>query len=434
MTDELAPPDFLDRRAKKGKPEPHTQRAHAKLAPSASHRWIECPGSVRLSEGIESKSSVYAAEGTAAHELAAHCLDTGADAEAYAERVIDIAGDGPATIFLMPGSPLVEGQRFIVDEEMIESVQLYLDYVRERVAVAGDGYELDVEQRLDMRHVHPEIWGTGDTVLYSLQNATLEIVDLKYGKGVSVDVEANPQLLTYALGAVRRYHNRGVDTVRVTVVQPRAPHADGPVRTYEIDVLDVMDFELDLIDHAKATEAPDAPLAAGEWCRFCPALPTCPTARERALAAALAEFAPQDGAPTLMKPEQLTDEQLADVLGEADMLNTWIKSVQQHAHDQATAGRCPPGYKLVAKRATRKWKLEEDEVRAKLLVDFDLTEEEILTEPSLKSPAQVEKVTGKKGFGAIEGELVAKVSSGTNLVPVTDSRPAVKAEGLEDFA
>lgn len=427
MTDELDDiPAHLERRP--GRSQTHKDRVHAKLAPSASHRWIECPGSIRMSEGTASKSSVYAAEGTAAHELAAKCLTTGYDATKFLGQVIDIAGGG----ILMPNSPLGDDNtRFDIDEEMAEGVQLYLDYVRGFVAKYPE-HEIDVEQRLDMTHIHPECFGTGDTVLYAVKTEWLHVFDFKYGKGVAVDVRENPQLLTYGSGAVRRYHNRPLKGITLHVVQPRCPHPDGPIRSYDADMLELLEFEDFLAAAAKATEAPDAPLHAGEWCKFCLALPTCPKARERSMQAALAEFAPQDGAPILMNPAQLTEEQLADVLNEADFLLTWVKAVQVYAHEQAVAGKIPPGFKLVPKRASRKWK-DDNEALDKLVIDFELDDAQIYKEREMRSPAQLEKTVGKKAFVAIEAALVTKVSSGTNLVPVGDPRKQIKENGLEEF-
>jgi hypothetical protein len=415
---DLTLPDFLNRLKDKHKPK------HARLAPSAAHRWIECPGSVRMSEGIEAKSSVYANEGTAAHALAALCLRDGRDAEHYAGQIINTEG----TLF-MPESPLGDNNdRFIIDEEMVEGVQIYLDHVRK---FSADGAEIDVEQRLDLTHVHEQCFGTGDAVVYQPAAEHLHVFDLKYGKGVAVEVDGNPQLLTYGSGAVRRYHNRPLKNVTLHVVQPRVPHKDGPVRSKDYDILDLLEFESSLAKAALATERVDAPLRAGEWCRFCPALAICSAAREKAARLALKEFASVDGDP--MDPHMLEGEALAKVLTEADYILSWVKAVQEYAHAEAVAGRCPPGFKLVAKRATRKWKGDESEIKGVLAIDYDLADEDMLTEPKLKSPAQIEKVVGKKAFAEIEAKLVEKVSAGTNLVPVHDPRPAVKTEGVSDF-
>jgi hypothetical protein len=406
----------------------HKERAHAKLAPSAAHRWIECPGSIKLCEGIESKSSVFAAEGTAAHELAAHCLKNGFDADRFADHVIDITATDAGSRFLKPGAPLGDDNtRFEVDEEMVEGVQMYLDHVRHCIGLCEhnsgiEAVEVDVEQRLDMTHVHPSIYGTGDTVIYDAGQQWLHVFDLKYGKGVLVEVPANPQLLTYGSGAVQRYHNRGVKGITLHIVQPRVDHDDGRVRWVEYDLVDLMEFEGDLAKYAKATEAPDAPLKAGDWCRFCPALPFCPEARRHNTHLALEEFAD-------VKPGALTPTGMAQVLAEADNIGNWVKAVQAYAHEQATNGVEIPGYKLVAKRAIRRWK-DDAYAAAELEILFD--GEELYTEPKLKSPTQVEKTIGKKAFAQVE-DLVTKVSSGTNLVPVDDKRQAVKEKGLEEF-
>jgi hypothetical protein len=408
---------------------PHKERAHARLAPSASHRWIECPGSVRLAESMgEGKSSVFAAEGTAAHELAAFCLLEGLDANRFDGYVIDITAHTPVGRFLKPNSPLGDDNtRFEVDEEMADGVQVYLDYVREHIDRVGKGGEWEVETRLDMRHVHPDVFGTGDTVLFDPKAHWLHVFDFKYGRGVVVEVEENPQLLTYGLGTAQRFHNRKVEGITLHIIQPRAHHKDGPIRSWDADLITLMEFEGLLAAAAKATESPDAPRNPGHWCGFCPALPVCPEARERATASALNEFTDDEG---FVAPTQLNGEQMAKVLREAGFIYDWIKSVQAYAHEQACAGNMPNGYKLVQKRAMRKW-IDEDEARDELLCVFG--EKTIFTEPKLKSPAQMEKACGKRVFEQVAESLVHKVSSGTNLVPVTDPRPAAKNAGMEDF-
>ncbi len=404
--------------------EAHTARAHARLAPSAAHRWMECPGSVRMSAGIESKSSTYAAEGTAAHELAALCLTKDYDAVEFLGWRVDTNTSEK----WRPGSehPVADGVTvFEVDEEMVEGVQLYLDTVR---SLKKGQYELDVEQRLDMTHIHNGIYGTGDAVVYQVDAGVLHVVDLKYGKGVAVEPTENPQLMLYGAGAARRYHNRVLNEVVLHIVQPRAPHANGPVRSWATDPLSLMEFEDVLSRAALHTEQLDAPLVAGDWCRFCPALPTCPAAREKAIAVAQSEFT--EAAPT---PETLSGEQLAEVLAQAEFIGNWVKAVQAYAHAEAVAGRTPTGFKLVPKRATRKWKDVTDAADALFHV-YEIDNDSLYTEPELKSPAQVEKAIGKKRFATIEADLVTKVSSGSNLVPVSDARPSVRAEASADFA
>lgn len=379
----------------------------------------------------EAKSSVFAAEGTAAHELAAHCLKAGFDAEKYLGHVIDITAKDVTARFLRPASPLGDtNTRFEVDEEMVDGVQMFVDFVRGKMDEIGKGVEVEVETRLDISHVHPDIFGTGDVIIYDPRRHWLHVPDFKYGKGVVVEVDENPQLFTYGSGVAQRYHNRQIKGMTLYIVQPRAYHPDGHIRSWDADLVTLMEFEDTLAKAATATEAEDAPRIPGHWCNFCPALPVCPEARDKATTAALAEFMDEDTGE-LAPPEAMDGRQLADVLVRADFILTWVKSVQAYAHEQACNGNMPHGYKLVQKRAMRKW-IDEDEARDELLCVFG--EKSVFTEPKLKSPAQLEKAVGKRIFEQAAESLVHKVSSGTNLVPITDPRPAAKNAGMEDFA
>lgn len=425
--------------------EAHIARAHARLAPSAAYRWMECPGSIAAEAPLPDQGSTYAAEGTAAHELSARCLQNGTDAAVYFDHVIDVKTG--AFVMNDLGVELDGVRYFAVDEEMVESVQLYLDTVRSLIPKSGD-HELEVEQRLDMTHIHPDISGTGDAVVFQPRSSTLHVVDFKYGRGVAVEPEENPQLLLYGAGAARRYHNRQVRKVKLHVVQPRAPHARGPVRSWETDALSLMEFEDDIRVAAARAMAPDAPRFAGDWCRFCKALPVCPVARERALKVAQSDFSFEAADPmgvgvasnagedrtdkAAPSPATLSPDALATVLREAEFIGNWVKAVQAHAHAEAIAGRIPTGFKLVAKRALRRWKDDPIDVYAALALE-GLNDDEIYTEREVKSPAQIEKVMGKKGFADIESSMVVKVSSGTNLVVESDVRRSVKSDASADF-
>ena len=403
-------------------------RKHARLAPSAAHRWINCPGSVRLSEAatvVEGRSSIYAAEGTAAHELAAHCLRNGMVPEHFIGTVIDISKTSPGEMFGNRG--LTDETRFEVTHEMAGAVREYLDLVYGLLRNAAD--ELEVEQRLDMTHVHPEIFGTGDAVIYWPAEQHLHVPDFKYGKGVIVDAVDNPQGGLYGAGAARRKTNRGIKKVTLYICQPRSP---GETTTeWTFDVFDLFDMEADWAEAAIATEDPDAPLKAGDWCQFCPAKAGCPELRKKVQTAAFGEFddSVMPAPPSVL---DMTADDLAAVLLQADMINGWIKAVQEHAHKQATEGNMPTGFKLVDKRAMRKWKDESDAEDA-ILIDLGLSLADAMVEPKLKSPAQIEAIAGKKAFAEIAAENVVKKSSGTNLVPLSDKRPAAKADAETEF-
>lgn len=398
----------------------HATRAHASLAPSASHRWINCPGSVRLCAPIPDKSSVFADEGTAAHMLAEHCLEGGIDADRLVDMFVDISG--PQRFVDAPG----EG-RFAIDDEMIEGVQLYLDYVRDLFDKLDYYF---IEERCDLTHLHPNIWGTGDAGGYQELTEHLHVVDFKYGRGVAVDPEENEQELCYGSGLVRKFmrEDRIIRKVTLHIVQPRAPHAAGPIRTWTCTLTELRDFERRLKAAAEATEKPDAPFAAGEWCKFCPAAATCPTRRTASLDAAQVEFiAGSMATPTL---PGMSIETLGAILSEIDQVESWCRRVREYAHEEATHGRLPKGFKLVAKRAFRKWR-DEGKAAATLRTVFELDDNDIFTRKMI-SPASADKLVGK-GDAKQLAPLYVKESSGTVLAPLDDPREAVKADPNVEF-
>ncbi len=394
----------------------HTERAHARLSPSASHRWMNCPGSVRLSEGIERKSSVYADEGTAAHQLAALCLQNNNDAAVYLGIMQE-----------------VNGVEFEVTEEMVESVQLYLDYVRKFI-LSDKESEVDVEFRFDLQHVHREMFGTGDCVIYIPSTSHLIVTDFKYGRGVPVSPDENPQLLSYGLGAVRRHHNRPLAQVTLAVVQPRCRHPKGPVREWHTDVTTLLDFEHDLRTAAIATEQADAPLVAGEWCKFCPAAATCPALAVRSKEIAAHEFS--DNPKHLKHPDNMSPASIAATLQEISILKDWCKRFEEYAHDLATQGEKIPGWKLVEKRAIRKWK-DAESIAAVLADIYELDTSDIYKPQEVNSPAQIERLMpgkNKTERQMVLEPLTVKNSSGAVLVPEHDIRPSVKADAAQEFA
>lgn len=392
----------------------HASRGHAAWSASASERLWACPGSLTLNAGLADKESEAAAWGTAAHEVAERCLRTGNDAVHYLGLKVK-----------------TKSHEIEVDEEVAECAQVYVDYVRDAAKGASPGCLL-VEQKFDLAAINPpfEAGGTGDAVILKPDDGLLEIVDLKGGRGIVVEATGNKQLRTYALGAILA--NPGPwRTVKATIVQPRAPHPDGRIRSEEFHVADMIDWTSDLLDamlrawnaanrYGKfgwtGPEWGEEYLSAGTHCTFCKAAATCPALAGRALDEARTFFKPEGGLATPPEPATLTMAQIVRVLDHADMLQNWLNAVRAYAQDQAEAGHDVTDgtstYVLTPKRAMRRWKDEDPVLDLGLATGREVSD--FYQEPKLMTPAQVEKLLGKKGYEAI-ADLVDKSSSGFNL-------------------
>lgn len=375
-----------------------------------------------MGELLRSSGSTPAANhGTCAHELSERCLASGADPAEFAGQVVDLRVQGPGRI---SDDNVANGNTaFPVDDEMVEGVGKYID----AIATIADGtdWDLEYEVRVNLHHIHPELYGTGDVVGYNAATKHLLVGDLKFGMGVVEPTSL--QLMTYAVGAVHRLQNRGVDRVTCMIVQPRAWHKDGPVRTVEYDAADMVIGEERIRQAIVLAELPDAPLAAGDHCRFCPAMAECPTHAEALGAGIVAiEMAADVALPTLPVVTTLSDEQVGRLVENASRIEAWIVAVKRMAREAALGGRSVPGMKLVAGRRLRKWK-SDDLARATFDVfEIDPTD---FTVVKLVSPAALEKRLGKVKASAVMAGLLADDMPSLSLVPVLDPRPAVSAPG-----
>lgn len=378
------------------------EKIHSKIGASSAYRWFACPGSVALASTMPKQpSTIYAAEGTAAHELADMCLSTETDA-------IEYVGQKLTTEF--------KGEPFEVTEEMADAVQVYLDTVREHI---GRNSQVYYEKGFDLSWIHAGLFGTNDACVMDLFD-TLHVFDYKHGKGHAVDAVGNKQLMYYALGAGSefRFHFK---KVKLWIVQPRAPHPDGPVRSWELSVQDLLNFKDELKAAAVATEQPDAPLAAGDHCGFCPAAGKCPALRSKTYSLAEAVFKDfgNEATITLKRPDEIPPEQLSRILESASILDGWIRSVEQYALARALQGFPPEGFKLVEKGTHRRWKSQE---RVEEVFKPQLGEK-LYTPQKLISPAQVEKLVGKARAADVE-LLTEKPKGELTLAPLSDKRPA----------
>lgn len=394
--------------------------AHAKLSPSASKRWINCPGSVRLSEGIPERSSTFAEEGSAAHMLAEKCfLGKFVPADmlgGFINAKDDVVHAPGADENHKPGLRYYE-----VTAEMVDAIETYLGVLN---AAIQPGDEYDVEQKV---YLTETIYGTADFVRYRPSTGELLVADFKYGQGVAVEVKDNTQAIIYALGALKAKSNRGVSLIEVVIVQPRCPHKDGRVRTWSVEPIDLLEWEADVLAAAERTRASDAAFKTGDWCKFCPAAATCDTLRDKSLAEAKAEFGPG-----------YDPEKLAHALSVVGAVEDWCKRVREFAHAEATDGRIPPGWKLVAGRATRRWK-DEETAKTALAALYDIDPADMYDKPKLLSPAKMEAGLKRYGLAAKDAkaalaDFTESVGNGTVLAPVGDPRPAARPDAAEEFA
>lgn len=417
----------------------HSARAHATWSASASARLWGCRGSLALiaSLDVPDRESEAAAWGTAAHEVADWTLTRW-----WAQGIDTDCSDFPeATV-------QTKSHTITVDDEVVECAQEYVDYVRGRQAEHGPGATLLIEQRFSLEALDPpfDAGGTGDAVLLLPKWDMIEIVDLKGGRGVVVEAAGNKQLRTYALGAYMA--NPGPwKKVRATIVQPRAPHKDGRIRSEEIHVSDLIEWTTELMRAmafaAQAVEERKRQrhdladwnvkwLTAGDHCTFCPAIHTCPAVERKALETAQTMFAPE-GIKTPPPPETLGLDRIAQILDAADMIQNWLNACRAYAQEQAEMGVEVPGYVLVEKQGRRAWAKDEAEIAAALLKEVKIDLDDIYAEPKLKSPAQIEKVLGTKRKAEIKHLWETKVS-GLNLARADKtSRAAVVAPALTMF-
>ena len=376
---------------------------------------MSCPGSIRLSREVpdsgKSNSTVYAEEGTRAHALAELCLKKGQNPDFFVGMTISGAE---------------------IDQEMADFVRAYVDYCRQLVDEGfADKYWIEKPFNLGALNPPGPMFGTADFVVYNREFRTLHVVDLKYGQGVVVEAIGNKQLRYYALGAALSLGSEfPVDMVHMTIVQPRVQHKDGIIRTDSIEFLELIGFASELMDAARKTLEPDAPLNPGAHCRFCPASGICPAQRKHALEIAQLDFDVEPAEFVPPAPATIPKEQFVYMLERLHVLEDWASSMRAYATGMLERGEAVPGFKLVEKRATRKWANEDDAEEALLVLGHN---EKGIYKKELLSPAQIERKLGKKVFAEQMSPFVEKKSSGYTMVPDSDSRPALTLSPGDDF-
>jgi hypothetical protein len=391
--------------------------AHATLSASASSRWLNCPGSIRLTKDIPNKSSGFSRHGSAAHELAEMCLRKKQDAEEHRGLAIRI-----------------EHEDFTVDQEMISAVQQYLDFVR-----SIEGEELQIEQRVNYSPwAVPESFGTADAVVIDWENRHLTICDLKFGTGVKVEAEQNTQLMLYALGCINEYGHLGqIDTVTLAISQPRIDH----VSEWEIPTANLLTWGERIVrPTAEIAMTEDAPIVPGDkQCRWCAIAATCSASAEHHMMVVQSGFDDLTAPVSPPQLDRLSLEQQVYVARNQKAVTGWMNKIEKHLFDLALQGKDIPGMKMVEGRSIRKW---DDEAAVDCqLEDLQysgaIDSEEPFYVTKLISPTQAEKLMGKPKFAELLSHRVVKPQGKPTLVADSDKRQPLNlatALGFEDIS
>lgn len=371
---------------------------HAILSASASHRWLNCPPSVRLTERIPDNGSIYAAEGSEAHALC----------ECKLRKLLGMEAQNPLD------TPV--GLQYY-DNTMEDAATGYAAFVLElleEIRKSCPDPIVMVEQRLDFSRWVKDGFGTGDAVIVA--DGTLHVIDFKYGTGVPVSAEGNSQMRLYALGAVDMFGELyDIDTVVMTIYQPR-------LSSISTDMIS----KTDLLDWAETTLRPLADLAykgegdmnAGSWCRFCKLRSTCRKRAEANLAVAQHEF---------KLPPTLSDEEITVILDKLDDLINWAGDIKEYALNAALLGKRFDGWKLVEGRSNRRYTDEAAVAQIVSGTGHDPYEHRLL------GITAMEKLLGKKQFATLLSDLVERPQGKPVLVPASDKRPEM-TNAKNDFA
>jgi hypothetical protein len=366
-------------------------KQHARLSPSSAPRWFACSGSVNLSDKAPAQESSDAAdEGTAGHSLLEKCVLEASNTSEFLG--LTIGG-------------------YLVNEEMASSVQLAVDYVfKKRSEIGGT---VEVEERLDLTKIHPDIFGTLDICIFK-KGKRLVIIDFKYGLS-RVEVRDNKQLLTYALGAALK-HGFDFEEAELVIVQPRAPHPEGTIRSWVVTKQYLQSWSPILAEAARLTESPDAPLVLGEHCGFCPAKGICP--RQNEVVEKSLMISTKDKTISLPSIANLTDEQIVRIIEHQGQIEDFLSEVKRLALHRLKAGEKIEGLKLVAGRGSRVW-IDEEAVATHLVA---LLSPDLAYSKKLLSPAQAETLLPKTSLE----HLWTKIDGNETVAHSSDRRKEIQ--------
>lgn len=373
---------------------------HALISPSAAERWINCPGSIMLTKDMADTGSVYAKEGTLAHSICELKLRKYYGLTAKGEK----KPMGPRK-FKTELDKLKEDELY--QSEMDGFTDVYADYIKDLSNGFSSAPAVFVEQRVDLSEYIPGGFGSADCIL--IHGNDLYVNDFKYGKGVFVEAEGNPQMRLYALGAYLMYKDFWqITNVHMSIIQPRLSN----ISSADMKIDDLIRWAEEVVKPAakKAAEG-EQEFKSGKWCTFCLAKPTC---RECAVSSmnGVSDF-------DLMLPPELSIEELGELLTKIEPLLSYAEKAKEYAFNAAMTGVKIPGWKLVEGRSKRVW--DDQESAFKDLIEAGVAEE-MLYHREPYTLAQLEKQLGKKDFESAAGSHIVKQPGKPALVPETDKR------------
>ena len=373
--------------------------AHAVLSASGSKKWMSCPASIRLESNYPTeKSSSFAALGTGAHALAEYCLTN---------SIIDVDSQFGKSF-----------ENIKVDQEMVEAVQQYVDYVN---LEAEGAEEFLIEQRVSLSRIREDMFGTADAIIVT-KDGVCSVIDLKYGAGVRVSAFENTQGLYYAAGVMMKYgaiHN--IHAYRIIIIQPRMDN----ISEYEVTAGKLQQWVENILKPAvRATEDPDAPLnPTVDGCRWCKAKPDCHALAEFNMAQAVQGFDFIRPEPKIKKPDFITSKQLSIIYSNLPLMKMFIKTIENKVLLDLQNGKTVEGYTLVEGRSTRAWKNPAAFERKMKLRKFRVAD--IYQPRKLISPSQAENLLGKN-HKFLEGQIykpIGKPTVGHNNLTATPTTP-----------
>lgn len=380
--------------------------AHAILSASGASRWLACTPSARLEEQFPDSTSEYAKEGTLAHEVC----------ELKVRK--NLIEQMPTRTYNTKLKKLKENELW--QDEMDKFTDAYLEYIQKLVHSYSCSPAVMVEKKVDFSQYVPEGFGTADCIV--IAEGTMHIIDFKYGKGVAISAENNPQMKLYALGAYLEYSMLyPIEKIKMAIVQPRL---ENEASESEIFVAELMDWAENVVKPlAEKAYKGEGTYIAGSHCRFCRAKATC---RERArMNLEASKFEMRAGA-------LLSDTEVGEALKMAQDLAKWAEDLKEYALTESLKGKIIPGWKAVEGRSVRAFK--DTDLAIKTIVDSGI-DEALLYERKQLTLAQIEKLLGAKQFKELVGELVEKAPGKPTLVLETDKREKIvnRITAEEDF-